>query len=65
MNGFPNPAAAAVFAQHFQQVSISPIFYVQLFGTKVKRADFLYLNIGLILFWHNWKSEEELLLKCW
>ena len=36
-----------------QKVSISPTFYEQLFGTKVFRAAFLYLQLRFVDFWRK------------
>jgi hypothetical protein len=35
------------------QVSISPIFYEQLFHTKVFCAAFMCLQFGLVIFWQK------------
>jgi hypothetical protein len=40
----------------FPQVSISPIFYAQLFCTKVSREAFLYLQIRFELFLAQMRS---------
>ncbi len=37
----------------FDQVSISPTFYVRLFRTKVLRKAYLRLNFRFVLFWHE------------
>jgi hypothetical protein len=47
-------------------VSISPIFYDQLFCTKVLGADFTCLQFGFVIFWHKdfgAKAAHKMLVK--
>ncbi len=45
------------------QVSISPIFYEQLFHTKVFCAAFMYLQFGFVIFWQNNFGTHKMLVK--
>ncbi len=44
--------------------SISPIFYEQLFCTKVICAAFMCLQIGFVIFWQK-DFGAKLLINCW
>ncbi len=45
------------------QASISPIFYEQLFHTKVFCAAFMYLQFGFVIFWQNDFGTHKMLVK--
>ncbi len=47
-------------------MSISPIFYEQLFRTKVFRAALMYLQFGFVIFWQKdfgAKAAHKMLVK--
>jgi hypothetical protein len=47
-------------------VSISPIFYKQLFHTKALCAPFMYLQFGFVIFWQKdfgTKAAHKMLVK--
>jgi hypothetical protein len=46
-------------------LSISPIFYKQLFHTKVPCPHFMCLQFGFIIFLAKGILEKKLLIKCW
>jgi hypothetical protein len=53
-------------ASFCRQVSISPIFYEQIFYTKVFWAAFMCLQFGFVIFWRKdfgAKSDHKVLVK--
>jgi hypothetical protein len=63
---FPSRLWPRPYPQTLNQVSISPIFYEQLFGMKVFCVAFMCLLFGFVIFWQKdfgAKAAHKMLMK--